>query len=683
MKKTVNKLLKLIQSLSLALLILSVSVLPVFADESLSVSNRYLPMVSTTDDSHIKLTKFQDIEEFSDNFFVNQMTENNIPGAVFTLVKDDKIIFSKGYGYANLEDKIPVIPNKTLFRVGSVSKLVTSTAIMQLVEQGKLKLNEDINQYLKEFQIKTNKFKPITVDHLLTHTHGFDVAWAIGGATLCQSQLPSLEKFLTENLPERVRPPGELYVYSDVGLALAGYLVEVVGGIPFSDYIDQAILQPLNMSQSSFQQPLPSELSANLAVGYQYKNGNYIKQPFTCNKSVPTTALSTTAEDMAHFMIAHLQGGRYGTERILNDTTVKEMHRQHYTNFPNLPQVAGSTYGFFERFVNNQRIIEHGGSMSGYTNLLFLIPEQKLGFYIAYNRNTLNENLRDDLVEQFLDRYYPVHKTISSPTETITKAITEADSTQQYDQQYEQQYKQIKGGYRFIRYPRNSLVKLAMVLLEWGKLLIIQTNKDHTLTIFPGRSTWEEVEPLLFRATDSSMYINFRPDSQGKITGMSMSSHVHLSYEKLPWYEAPVLQLGLAGFSVTIFLWGCLVWLIRPLVSRKNKTLSLVSRHTRLVELSIGLISLLNLCFLMGMGIAISTIDFWEFFFGMPPIIIALLYLPIVTTGLTTIVSIIALLAWRDKNWSWIRRGYYFLSMLAAWLFIWLLNSWNLLGFKF
>ncbi|NEO07168.1 serine hydrolase domain-containing protein [Moorena sp. SIO3I8] len=552
MKKTLDRLLKLIQSISLAILIVSVSVLPVFAQD---VSNRDLPMVSTADDSQLELTKFHDIEEFSDNFFVNQITENNLTGAVFTLVKDDKIIFSKGYGYANLEDKIPVIPNKTLFRVGSVSKLVTSTAVMQLVEQGKLKLNQDINQYLKEFKIKTDQFKPITVDHLLTHTDGFDVAWVIGGATRCQSKLLSLEKFIRENLPERVRPPGELYVYGDVGLALAGYLVEVVAGIPFSEYIDQTILQPLDMSQSSFQQPLPSQLAANLAVGYQYKNGNYIKQPFTCNKSVPTTALTTTAEDMAHFMIAHLQGGRYGTQRILNDTTVKEMHRQHYTNFPNIPQAAGSTYGFFERFVNNQRIIEHGGSMSGYTNLVFLIPEQKLGFYIAYNRNSLNENLRDDLVQQFLDRYYPVQETIASPTEIITKAIPEAIPEANIPQQYKQQYKQINGGYRFIRYPRKYLVKLAIVLLESGRLFTIKTNQDHTLTIFPGRSKWEEVEPLLFRATDSNMYINFRPDSQGKITGMSMSSHVHLTYEKLPWYETLVLQLGLVVFCVIIFLW--------------------------------------------------------------------------------------------------------------------------------
>ncbi|NET86367.1 MAG: serine hydrolase [Moorea sp. SIO1F2] len=635
-------------------------------------------MVSTTDDSQVELTKFQDIEEFSDNFFVNQMTENNIPGAVFTLVKDDNIIFSKGYGYANLEDKIPVIPNKTLFRVGSVSKLVTSTAVMQLVEQGKLKLHEDINQYLKEFQIKTDQFKPITVDHLLTHTDGFDVAWVIGGATRCQSKLLSLEKFLTENLPERVRPPGQLYVYGDVGLALAGYLVEVVAGIPFSEYIDQSILQPLDMSQSSFQQPLPSELAANLAVGYRYQNDNYIKQPFTCNKSVPTTALTTTAEDMAHFMIANLQGGRYGTQRILNDTTVKEMHRQHYTNFPNIPQAAGSTYGFFERFVNNQRIIEHGGSMSGYTNLVFLIPEQKLGFYIAYNRNSLNENLRDDLVQQFLDRYYPVQETIASPTEIINKAIPEAIPEANITQQYKQQYKQINGGYRFIRYPQKSLVKLAIVLLESGRLFTIKTNPDHRINVFPGGSKWEEVEPLLFRYPDSNMYISFREDSQGKITAMSMSSHVHLTYEKLAWYETLVLQLGLVVFCVIIFLWGCLVWLIRPLISRKNKTLALVSRHTRLVEFIIGLISVLNLCFLIGMGIAISTIDFWEFFLGIPPVMIALLYLPIVTTGLTTVVSIIGVLAWRDKNWSLIRRGYYGLSMLAAWLFIWLLNSWNL-----
>jgi len=131
-----------------------------------------------------------ELEAFLDDFFAKEMTKEHVPGAAVALVKDGKIFFSKGYGYADLEKKIPVVPDKTLFRVGSISKLFTTTAVLQLVEQGKLKLDDDVNKYLKRFQVKNTYPKPVTVANLLTHTDGFDSEWGIGAFARRASYFP-------------------------------------------------------------------------------------------------------------------------------------------------------------------------------------------------------------------------------------------------------------------------------------------------------------------------------------------------------------------------------------------------------------------------------------------------------------------------------------------------------------
>jgi CubicO group peptidase (beta-lactamase class C family) len=662
--------LKLIRSIILAILIFISSGLSGLAKETLAAPNSQA-LVTSSSPSQLGPTNPQELETFVDNFFAEQMSKLHIPGAVFTLVKDGKIFFSKGYGYANLDEKTPVVPDKTLFRLGSISKLLTTTAVMQLAERGKLNLNDDINQYLKRFHIEKKYGKPITFANLLTHTDGFDVAWTIGSATRCQSKMPPLEQFLVKNLPQRVLPPGELYHYGDVGITLAGYLAEVISEVPFSQYIDQNILQPLDMGHSSFLQPLPPELAANLAVGYEVKNGTYLQKPLSCFKSVPTAALSATATDMAHFAIAQLQKGRYSAKRILNDTTVEEMHRQHFTNFPNTPRTAGTAYGFYERFQNNQRIIEHGGSMSGYTSLLALIPDRNLGFFVAYNTNQLNDSLREDLIEQFLDRYYPGKEKLAPVLNTRPSA------------EFQKQSRQLNGSYRYTRYPRYSLVKLATFLLEARRLQRIETNSDGTLTLYPGGTQWVEVEPLLFRYPDSNSYIRFQQDTQGRITRMSLSNYVFATYEKLAWYEATGFQLRLVGFCVLVFLSACLIWSIKPLLRHWRKRSFRVSRVTRLAQSLVSLISVLNIFFLIGMLLALFKIDFWEFAFGMPPVVIALLYLPIAIAGLTTGLPIVGLLAWRDKRWSAIGRLHYLLITLSAGVFILFLNYWNLLGFRF
>lgn len=315
-------------------------------------------------------TNRQEVEAFMDTFFNQELEQEHIPGAVVALVREGEILFTKGYGYANVENQIPVVSDRTLFRVASVSKLFTDTAAMQLYERGLLDLNTDVNRYLKAFQIKNNFPKPMTAAHLLTQTDATSQR-LIGIAAPTPAKMLPLETFIPQALPALIYPPGEIYAYSNMGIALLGYLVQSLSGLPFSQYIDQNIFQPLGMNRSSFQQPLPSELKQDLAQGYWYRRGKLQAMPFLYFNIAPAAALSATATDMAHFMIAHLQEGRYQGDRILKTDTARLMHQTHFTYHPQLP---GVTYGFHEYLENNLRGIEHTGNSLVTAAALAFIP---------------------------------------------------------------------------------------------------------------------------------------------------------------------------------------------------------------------------------------------------------------------------------------------------------------------
>jgi CubicO group peptidase (beta-lactamase class C family) len=245
----------------------------------------------------------KEIEVWMDQFLAEYLRH---PYAIlgFVLVKDGKIFFQKGYGYADAETKSPVVPDQTLFFAASVSKLVTATAVMQLIEQGKLRADADVNTYLTRFQLETNYPAPVTIANLLTHTSGIDDSFIVGSVDR-PSDLVSLGDFFTKNPPRRGRPPGEQIVYSNMGMAFAGYLVEAVSGVSFYDYAEQNVFRPLGMEHSSFRRPFPSNLAPSVAtagVGGQPPDKTAIQL-------YPAESLVSTVTDMGHFIIAHLNDG--------------------------------------------------------------------------------------------------------------------------------------------------------------------------------------------------------------------------------------------------------------------------------------------------------------------------------------------------------------------------------------
>jgi CubicO group peptidase (beta-lactamase class C family) len=608
------------------------------------------------------LDDLKGVETFFDQFFREKMAERHVPGAVFVLVKDGRVTFTKGYGVADRERQLPVDPDKTAFRVASVSKLFTATAVMQQYERGRLKLDEDVNHYLHAFQIRQPFPEPVTLANLLTHTGGFDER-TIGTSARTRQEVRPLGQYLAARMPACSLPPGDVISYSNHGTALAGYIVEEASGIPFAKYVEENILRPLGMNHSSFD-PGP-ELEAALAVGYDYdKDKDSFKvHPRTYFNGAPAGELVATGTDMAAFAIAHLQDGRYHDARILSEKTAREMHRQHFTQHPRLP---GCAYGFFERLENGRRCLEHSGDLGGFASLLLLMPAEGVGFFVSCNHDDLK--LRDDLAKAFLDRYYPA--------EAAPFPAPPAD--------FARRASQFAGWYRYNRYSRSTLEKSLGAIQQ----LRVVDGGDGTLTIeIPGvlRDFLDpirlvEVEPLLFRRDDGDRYAAFRMGPDGRITHLAFGVlGAAVVLEKVPWYETPAVQgglgVGMLAVFLTALLFGPLAALFRWWRGRSRPPLT-----PRVTPWLAWLVSALNLAFVGGFA---AGVYFEELDYGMPPVMVALLAVPLVSAGLTAIVAACVFLAWRNRSGTWLRRTYLSLVAVAAVGFVAFLNFWNLLGFKY
>jgi CubicO group peptidase (beta-lactamase class C family) len=325
-----------------------------------------------------------EMEAFLDELMAKDMQERHIAGAAIAVVKDGQLFFTKGYGYADLENKIPVDPEKTMFRIGSVGKVFTWTAVMQLVEQGKLDLDADINTYL-DFRIPDTYPQPITLKHLMTHTSGIEDRW-LESLTPDASELVSERKWLVDNFPGRVRPPGEAAGYSNYNAMLGGYIVARVSGEPYDQYIQKHIFDPLGMTHSNVRLPIPENLRSFMSKSYIYVDGalqpfpDYVGQP----AGMPSGSHQLSVTDMARFMIARLEGGSYGDVssemRILQESTAQKMLTTLYTPDPRL---KGAAYGLFDFSENGQWVLGHSGYAPKMYGLLLLLPDQHLGVYVV------------------------------------------------------------------------------------------------------------------------------------------------------------------------------------------------------------------------------------------------------------------------------------------------------------
>jgi CubicO group peptidase (beta-lactamase class C family) len=333
------------------------------------------------------------------------------------VVKDGAVLLQKGYGYSDMAKRTSVDADNTLFRPGSISKLFAWTAVMQLVEQGKLNLDSDINQYL-DFKIRERDGRGITLRNLMTHTPGFEEKYR---DLLSDSVHMPLGDYLKSWVPSRIYAAGKVPAYSNYGAALAGYIVQRVSGQSFEDYVEQHIFQPLGMSHSTFRQPLPANLQPLMSRGY--RPGLGAPYPFEIFPG-PAGGLSASGADLAKFMIAHLQNGTYNGVRILEPQTAIMMHTTALTI---APAVNRMVLGFYESNRNGHRVIGHAGDTEVFHSRLFLFLDDNVGLFVSLNsqgRGGATTAIRTALFEGFTDRYFPDE----SPAATAATAATTVDA---------------------------------------------------------------------------------------------------------------------------------------------------------------------------------------------------------------------------------------------------------------
>jgi CubicO group peptidase (beta-lactamase class C family) len=346
-----------------------------------------------------------DVNAWLDGYMPYALHNGDIAGAVVTVVKDGRIIAGKGYGYADVAKRTPVDPALTLFRPGSVSKLVTWTAVMQQVEAGKIDLDADVNRYL-DFKIPPRNGQPITMRQIMTHTAGFEEANK-GLISYDAKDVVSNGAYLKRYVPKRVYDAGTTPAYSNWATTLAGYVVERVTGMTFDDYVDQRIFAPLDMKTATFRQPLPARLRPLMAVGYPQVSGG--AKGFEYVVAAPAGSLSASGLDMAKFMIAHLEGGR----GILRPETAATMHQSPLDKVnPKslIPPLNRMELGFFETNINGREVIAHLGDTNNMHTSLHLFLNDRTGLYVSFNsrgRDGAVGVLRSQLFQDFADRYFP------------------------------------------------------------------------------------------------------------------------------------------------------------------------------------------------------------------------------------------------------------------------------------
>lgn len=592
-----------------------------------------------------------ELEAFMDGVMTTMLNEEHVPGAVCSIVKDGQVIFAKGYGVTDLEKRTPVDPTSTQFEVASVSKLFTGTAVMQLVEQKKLDLDADVNQYLTSMQVPDNYPEAITLKHLLTHTAGFS-DHSLGMGTREVDKAIPLAEFMRDTLPPRVRPPGEVMAYSNQGVALAGLVVQEVSGQPFAEYVQQHILAPLDMTHSSFSRN--ETVSAGLFEPYQFRGGRYVRKPVNYMQNTPAGALLSSGMDMTRFMMAHLNGGEINGVRILQPDTVARMHTQQFTHDPRLPGVCVS---FLEDFTGTRRAIYHDGYLRGYASLCFLLPEENVGIFLSNNGDS--NPMQGSVIRPFMKRYFPAE---------VVPVVSEAAPD------FAERMAPFAGFYLDTRHSSHTLEKLGTFIEQ----LYVAVGDDGTVSLsgFPPR-VYKEVEPFLFKHIEDEEPLLFLPPRDGLPAAAFLGAW---AFEKLPWWGTFPVQAGYLGVVLVVLL---LAFVLMPLAAVRSSWRPALTPRLQAPRIAalLWLTTLAQLIFLIGLLVTLTTADTYEFIFGVPTTMLVLLGVGQVGIVLTLVCAVLLPGLWRRGVWCARRRVLHTGVVTALLALIPFMAYWNLIGF--
>ncbi len=603
----------------------------------------------------------EDLGAFFDGFLPQEIEHADIAGAVIAVVKDGKLVFAKGYGYSDVAKKEPISPETTLFRPGSISKLFTWTAVMQQVEQGKLDLDRDVNDYL-DFKIPPAFGKPITLRDIMTHRSGFEETAKdlfVGSA----EDLRPTGEYLRVHMPARIFPPGTTPAYSNYATTMAAYIVERASGQNFNDYVDEHFFKPLNMTHATFRQPLPDSLKPFMSDGYLLGSGE--PRPFEYVQVAPAGSLAASAVDMTHFMIMHLQNGKYGDVQILKPETAVEMHARQ-NGWP--PSMNAMCLGFYEQLENGHRVISHGGDTVAFHSDLFLILDANAGLFVSYNSAGRGEiDARGFLYDKFMDRYFP-----ATPAKEPEMATAAQDA------------QSVVGIYDVSRRFETNVLAVTGLL---GQTKITFNPKDKTISMGGMKELnqqpkhYREIASMVFRDVNGKAKIAFVNDPTGR--RVAYIDYPFMVFQQVnDTFDKQGVNYCIIGFSLVVIALTLLMWPIGAMIRKHyGKPLTLDTGAKRL-RMLVRLICFGVVIYVVGLLMFVSKLSNPSGLAERTDPWLHLLQVIGLIVGLGSLIAIYnSVKSWGDgQQWLWNKIWNTCLA-LGCVGFFWFIYHWHLLNF--
>ena len=595
------------------------------------------------------------------------MKVHEVPGLALAVVRGDSLLLLRGWGVSRVSDSARVDPSRTLFRTASVAKLFVATAVMQERDAGRVRMDEDVNRYLA-WKVPDAWNAPLTLAHLLTHTAGFDERM-IGYAAPAVDSIGDLGAHLASNLPNRGWPPGRVIGYSNYGVALAAHVVERTSGLPFDRYARQRIFEPLGMHHTWYMR-VPDSLRADVAQGHR---GCHPCEPapVVFTRPYPVGFAYSTAADMARFMSAQL-GGR---TRVLSDSSLADMQRQHHTADS---AVLGMSYGWFNQVHRGHRVLAHGGNVPGVNNLLLIVPQQRLGVYFVTNggRTLFGTHLRDSLLAMLL------------PEASRQTATAPARLSEEY-------VRSLAGKYQMTRYAHRTIEKFPSL---FATSVDVRARGTRLVLPYPdGALEFEAVDSLRFREVNGDRMIAFVRDERGAPRLLAapvpvFGAELPATLERLAWHDGayfmneyvswlllgPAIVLALFGIATLVAWWR----------RRRATALPIAANAGRRPAVAIvAAIAFVGLWIWFGFGfVARSARMFGSasgLTYGLTPNWQALAMIPFVMAAIAALITALVVLSWRRRWWDAGRRTLMTLFVVGAIATIAFLVRWNYLPATF
>ena len=591
-----------------------------------------------------------ELDSFLHQWMSQKMDAYHVPGVIVVVVKNGELFYAKGFGLADIEDKKPMDPVQTVMRVGSISKLITATAVLKLHEEGNLDIYSDMRMLIDP-EILEGYRLPINLHQLLTHSGGIGDKF-VGQTVGDPEALLPLKEYLKEEIAPPLAPPGFVINYSNHGISLAALAVEEASGQKFANYVEDEILSPLGMTRSGFI-PSPEEIAA-MSTGYKFVFGGYRELSLRHWRSYPAASFVATGEDIAKFMIAHLAESSV----VLGHEATKLMHRRQFTLHPRIPGIA---YVFWEKLENQRHMLWHSGHMPGHRTALYLIPEERLGLYI-YNNSELR--LFELFMPDFLDRFLP-------PTPR-----PDDQRLQSFQSKHNTHY---TGTFRHNWYPRTTFGKAVAFLGIQGQEIRVRAAKNGT-DLFLDSELYEPAGPGLFRKTGGDQLTAFWEGHYGEVVFLYQGGWN--TFHRLAWHQTQRFHRALLAAILALFLLSFAVWSVSTRNRRKVGSHAPILLTVGLSHFCAGAISTLYL-FTVGAILSMVALGTYKMTEEIRFPLLAVLTLLLIASLASGVLFVTLTMTWKNPALSFFDRTHYYLLIVNALVAMWFLDYWNLLGYRF